>query len=231
MSQDGSKKKSDMEEAKRRADILERYVAIERPDRNDDAAAAAELGLSVDRTIRLAAAWTRHRSEALLVGPTAALNRGEEAPMHKVMAETITLEGVRPTWRDETLRRIRIVQRHIAADAEGGGDERAAAEEMGVSIIQFRLIAQAWRLHARAETLPGATRRGTPWRRQPERIRRMELLRSVIDGADPSRTLRAAYDVFVALCREEDLQPLSLPRFYGIANGMRKKTDRNTLTP
>ncbi|MBP2513766.1 hypothetical protein [Sphingomonas sp. PvP018] len=210
-----------VEEAQRRARILERYNAIERPDADDDAAAAAELGMSIDRLIRLATAWRRYRRETLLVGQTAALAREGGAARQDVMAETIDLDLVRPEQRDEILRRIRIMQRHIAAAEVGQGDEVVAAQAIGVSTVRFRELLKNWRLHARPEALPGATRRSTPWRRQPDRARRQDLLRVALGNADPGTSLRSVYEAFRAACVVENIKPPSLPRFYGIVQTLR----------
>lgn len=209
------------QEARRRARIVDRYNTIERPDVNDDAAAAAELGLSVDGFLRLAAARRRHRSETLMVGRTAALERDGVADRALVMAEKIELDLVRPKRREEILRKIRIIQRHIAAIELGDGDEYAAAKEMGVTTAHFRVLARTWLLHARAEALPGATRGGTPWRRRPSHARRQELLRAALADAVPDAPLRTVYDAFAIACRDEDLKPLSLPRFYAIVQDLR----------
>lgn len=209
------------QEAKRRARIVDRYNAIERPDVDDDTAAAAELGLSVDSFLRLAAVRRRHRSETLMVGRTAALERDGVAERALVMAATIELDLVRPERRDEILRKIRIIQRHIAAIELGEGDEKAAAKEMGVTIAHFRVLVRTWMLQARAEALPGATRRGTSWRRRPSHARRQELLRAALADAVPDAPLRTVYDAFAVACRDEDLKPLSLPRFYAIVQDLR----------
>ena len=215
-----------VQEARRRARILECYNAIERPNAADDAAAAAELGMSTDRLIRLATAWRRYRRETLLVGQTAALARDGGAARQDVMAERIDLERVRPEQRDEILRRIRIMQRQIAAEEVGRGDEDAAAEAIGVSTVRFREILKNWQLHAKPEALPGATRRSTPWRRQPDRARRQDILRAVLGKADPGASLRSVYEAFRAACLEENIKPPSLPRFYGIVQALREaRTD------
>ena len=211
-----------LQEARRRARVLDHYNAIPRPTAEDDEAAAAELGLSVDQTIRLATSWRRYRSEALLVGPTVALAREGGAPRDALMAETIDLDGVRPHRRSEILRRIRIIQDHIAATERGEGDTAAAADQVGVSVVRFQDLLRTWQLHAKAETLSGATRRGTPWRRNPEHARRQALLRCALNDADPNRNLRAVYDAFRAACIRERLKPLSLQRFYAIVHDLRE---------
>ena len=215
-----------LKEARRRARVLDRYNAIERPTAEDDEAAAAELSLSVDQTIRLATSWRRYRSEALLVGPTVALARDGGAPRDAVMAETIDLDGVRPNRRAEILRRIRIIQHHIAATELGEGDIAAAADQVDVSVVRFQDLLRTWQLHAKAETLSGATRRGNPWRRNPDHARRQTLLRSALDAADPNKNLRAVYDAFSAACIRENLKPLGLKRFYGIVHDL-QAADKN----
>lgn len=210
-----------LQEARRRARVLDRYNSIERPTAEDDEAAAAELGLSVGRTTRLAASWRRFRKETLLVGQIAALASEGRAPRDAIMAETIDLDGVRPDRRVEILRRIRIMQEHISAIERGEEDTVGAAERIGISKVRFQDLLRTWMLHAKAETLAGATRRGTPWRRQPHRARRQALLRSALDDADPGKNLRTVYEAFSAACIREDLTPLSLQRFYAIVHDLR----------
>lgn len=204
-------------EARRRASVLDRYVALERPTALDDAEAASELGLAVDTMIRLAKSWRRHRDETLLVGRATALARRGEASEAQIMAEDVDLAGVRPERRDEIIRRIRIIQRHLASAAQGIDDTVACAAEMGVSPVRFIRLTQTWMLLARPEEMPGATRNGTPWRRKPGRLRRLDLLRAALAEADPDAPLRAAYGAFVSACVAEGIKPLSRPRFYALA--------------
>lgn len=204
-------------EARRRAAVLDRYVALERPTAFDDAETASELGLAVDTMIRLANSWRRQRDETLLVGRATALARRGKASEAEIMAEDVDLEGVRADRRDELTRRIRIIQRHLASAARGVDDTAASAAEMGVSPQRFIRLTQAWVLQARPDAMPGAMRSGTPWRRQPERLRRTALLREALADADPEAPLSAAYAAFVAACNGEGLKPLSRPRFYALA--------------
>lgn len=216
------------QESRRRARILERYVAIERPTAAEDESAAAELGMSVDSMLRMAAGWRKHKSETLLVGQAAALKRNGEASREKIMAATIDLDLVRPDRRTEILRKIRIIQRYLAG-TELGRDTADAAEiaaaEMGVSLGRFQVITQTWMLLARAEALPGATRRATSWRREPTYSRRRDLLKSTLEKHRLERNLRVVYDAFLIACANENLKPLSLPRFYGIVQELRKTQD------
>lgn len=219
---------SGMAEARRRAGILDRYVLIERPTAQDAASFAAELGLAVDSLLRLATLWKRHRSEALLLGQKTALASGAGAPREAVLAEEIDLGRVRQERRAEILRRIRIMQRHVLETEKGGGDAVAAASEVGVSPEHFTAMLRKLKLHGRAETLPGATHRGTVWRRQPERARRIELLASMASKADPKRSLRSVYRDFAEACLSESLKPISLQRFYAIVQEMRSGAGRSS---
>ena len=211
-------------EARRRARILDRYIAIESPTAKNDEATAADLGLAVESMIRLAKVWRRSRSELMLIGKSTALAAEGGAANDAIMAGEIDLAGVRPDRRDEILRRIRVIQAHIAATQRGEGDIGTAAARLGVSVNRFRVLLQTWMLEARAEALPGATRRSNRWRRQPRHTRRLALVRSAIEAADPRAPLRGAYDAFVSACLGEGLTPLSLVRFYALAQETRNGT-------
>lgn len=208
-----------IEEAERRAAVLDRYVAIDLPTADDDASAASELNLSVYSMTRLAEVWRRHRDPTLLVGMRKALVIGSEAERDKVMAHEVDLDQVRPDRREEIMRRIRIMQRHLSAAEQGEDDIEAAAAEIGVSVPRFRVLLRTWQLHGAADMLPGAKRRGTPWRRRPDHLRRLQLVNEALATTAPTDTKRKAYDAFVRACEEEGITPLSLKRFYGIAAG------------
>lgn len=75
------------------------------------------------------------------------------------------LQGVDPERRQETARRIEVLDRYLAIGLPDAADDSAHAAEVGVGVDQFRRLARVWREHRRPELLPGAKARGSASRR------------------------------------------------------------------
>lgn len=209
-------------EARRRARILERYVALEPPSSEDDARFAEELGLSVDSLLRLAAAWRAHGSEALLRGGRRRRPPPTGEARQELLAEEIDMEGVAPARRDELLRRIRIVQSYLARGPAVGPTRLEAAARIGVSPTRFDALVREWSLHRRAALMPGAAVRGPRWyRRSTDRLRVETILRRIVRDAPTRTPTRTIHDELVAACAKEGLRPLGLSRTHTRVREMR----------
>jgi hypothetical protein len=216
-----------IEEAKRRSEIIRRYVDIDLPTAGDDRRFADELGLSEDSLVRLATAWRMHRDARLLAGPEVALSREDAPSRDAVMIEEIDMEGVDPDRRQEQLRRIRIIQAHLLAQERGDTDLAAAASEMGVSSARFSSLVKRWRMNASARAMPGAARGVRVWRRnEEERRRRLAILRALLEP-DPRTPIIGIHQRLTEECRRQGLQPLSLPRVHGLVREIRRSLLEN----
>lgn len=213
-------------EARRRAAIVARYAKLDRPSREDDRRHADELGLSVDSLWRLTAAWKAHGDRAPIRGARTVRPDGNGTAAQAIMATDIDLEGVRPDRRDETLRRIRVIQSYLDNPSRTAEDRLARAREMGVSPNRFDMVVRQWCLHPKACLMPGAApvkrRYGF---RSPERIRVHEILHGIVRSSDPGRTVKSIHDDLVEACASEGLKPLALPRLYPIVRQLRTTKD------
>lgn len=213
-------------EARRRAAIIRRYVAIDLPTAEDDQRFAAELGLAEDTLSRLATAWRLSQDARLLAGPKVALSRDDAPDRSAIMAEVIDMEGVDPDRRKEMMRRIRGIQAYLLARERGDGDSGTSAAAIGVSHARFKDLVNRWRMHAKASAMPGARRgKRIPRRNEAPRRRRIEILREIMDQ-HPEAPVARIHAHHAEACRSEGLEPLSLPRIYGLVREMRNDAVR-----
>lgn len=149
------------EEVARRIEIIDRYVAIERPTEEDDRRTAQELGLAVDTMFRLAASWRRHRRADLLPGAqvdhVSSLSTEERLAAAAEAAEPIDLDGVHRARRAETERRIRAVGKHLMLPNPTRSDVERDGARLGLSAEGFARLVRAWLVHRKASMMPGAT--------------------------------------------------------------------------
>lgn len=207
-------------ETRRRAKIVARYADIERPTELDDERYAAELELSKDSLYRMAASWRAHRDPALFKGSRKRVCLAEAAQDEKLMASEIDLDGVHPTRRDETLRRIRAVQAYLRAlpDADIDG----AAHELGITTPHFRVVLRNWVLTGKAAAIPNATVPLRQWRKkQGARMRLREILINIVSAAGPDASVVSIFDRFVADAQAEGLKPLKIARVYMLVRELR----------
>lgn len=213
-------------EARRRATIVARYAKLDPPSPDDDRRHAEELGLSVDSLWRLAAAWRAHGDNTTIRGARVVRPDGEGRDAPAIMATDIDMQGVRPDRRDETLRRIRVIQKYVGNPSRTAQDRLAGAREMRVSPNRFDMVVRQWCLHPKASLMPGAA----PIKRRygfrtPERIRVHEILHEIVRSSDPEKTVKSIHDDLVEACTSEGLKPLALQRLYPIVRQLRTAND------
>lgn len=209
------------QEARRRAAILARYVELALPDEADDERFAAELGLSTESLARLAATWRSHRDPDMLIGSGVRVNRRKAASDADAMAADVDLDGVHPSRRRATLRRVRAIQGYLAGS---GGSSEAVARRLGVSPTYFQRLVRIWLLHKRASALPGANVVTTrTWRRRQGPRRQVhEILRRTVAAAPEGTTVVEIFAKFQEEVRAAGLKPLAIARVYALVRQYRR---------
>jgi len=144
-------------EAERRADILERFITLDRRDEATNARFAAELGLSVNSLLIMSADWRRHRNVALLQGDLPKITPEDRANALEALRGDVDMAGVAPTRLAETSRRLAILRAFLEIGSPTMDDRRDAATQMGVNPANFMKTVRRWTLHRSALVIPGAT--------------------------------------------------------------------------
>lgn len=142
-------------EAERRADVVRRYVALDRPTEADTEAAAASLGLTVRRLYMLAQSWRIHGTTSLRLGKL----RTDASARHAAAGAAegaLDLGAIREPHRAEIMRRIRIIGRYLRAAANDGANTEGFAAEYGVADNTFRRAVAVWIMTRDPAKLPGA---------------------------------------------------------------------------
>lgn len=154
-------------EARRRAAILRRYVAIPAPSLSDDERFSEELGLSKDALYRLAKSWRLHGDETLLPGSQLRTSSADRQAALAAAADP-DLAGVNPTRRPLIRRRIEALRYFLEIEAPTTDDERKAAASIDMSLESFQRLHRSWVLTRAPAALPGgSTPARTPKRRAP----------------------------------------------------------------
>lgn len=193
--QDVSREKVGRAEGRRRAAILRRYVAIPRPTADDDVAFAAELGLSTDSLVRLAAAWRRHGDTLRLQGSRYLPTQADRHAALEALRGEVDLGEVPESRRGELRRRLDAIRRFLEADEFDTEAWAAAAAKLGITARQFAKIVHAWTIHRSPAAVPGARAAKRPRRKSTaafdsiqERVRQaLDELGSKARGADVHR--------------------------------------------
>lgn len=196
-------------EIDRRADIVRRYVAIERPSSADDRLYAAELGLSHDSLFRLAAAWRRHGDPNSLQGARPRPGLNAVAAAITAAEGDIDLSKVSPARRAETRRRIRIIRDHLKIKNPSREDVDRSAALFGVQRYRFNRIVKTWILHRDPAAIPGAV---TPARRTQRKKPRItqdteQAIADAINELGVTATSLAIHARASALCRDRGCAP------------------------
>ena len=227
---DGNGTPAEQAEMLRRADVVRRYVSIDRPSAQEDRAHAEELGLSVDSLFRLAAAWRLHGEKLAMRGTHAARPRRDDPAWAEILAEMVDVDGVHPSRQEETLRRIRVIQAYLAIDDPRPEDRTAAAAEIGVTPNRFSALTREWSLHRDPSKMPGAKPGRRRWGfRDRRRDRVHDLLRSVFSET-PEASVAAMHERHVAACAAEELKPLGLAQTYAVVAKLRRARDQSLAT-
>lgn len=194
-------------EARRRAAILRRYVAIEAPTLDDDDCFAAELGLSRDGLRQLARAWRRHADPALLPGAYTRAT-SEDRQLAREAAAAPDLSAVDPARRVAIRRRIAELGVFLAVENPTADDEERSAGRLGMSTAAFRRLLRSWILARNPAALAGGS---TP-PRLPHRHKQTipaaveALIADAIEGLGPQANALAVHRVVARRCTEEALK-------------------------
>lgn len=208
-------------ERERRGSIARRYVAIDRPTEADDAAYAAELRLSIDSLLRLAAAWRKSQNPDKI--RTTYRNPPDEIRRSAIAAATDPdLSSVHPDKRAETSRRIAVVRRYLALDKPTATDIDAAASSLGMTRASAERLMDVWLLHRRAEAMPGAVAPSRKWRKnQGERRRSHEIVRETFVELGPDAAGATILARATDRCAAEGIRPLGPSRTYDVVRELR----------
>lgn len=219
------------DEARHRAAVIGRYVALDQPTKEEDSRFAAELGLTVDSLLRLSAAWRVHGTRLPMRGSRIRRPIVEGEVGAEILAEDVDMEGVDPSRREETLRRIRVIQGYLAPPLSEALTRADAAARIGVSETRFDALVREWTLHRRAAAMPGANVRPQRWyRHSPARLRVREILTDVASSAGRTASVKSIHDEMTAICVEEELTPLGLTQTHAFVKKVRAEEHASSST-
>lgn len=194
-------------EARRRAAILRRYVALEAPTVEDDDRFAAELELSRDMLRQLARSWRQHADPALLQG---AYTRAtlEDRQSARDAAEDPDLSAVDPARRATIRRRIAELSRFLALERPTAVDEERSAARLGMSTAAFRRLLRSWILARNPAALAGgSTPPRLPHRHKQTITAAVEaLIADAIEELGPQANALAVHRAVARRCAEEGLK-------------------------
>lgn len=145
-----------LDEAKRRAGILRRYVAIEAPSLEDDDRFAEELGLARHTLYQLARSWRHHANPALLSGAFTRTASGDRMLALEAAANP-DLTAVNPTRRRVIGERIAELRHFLSIEEPTRDDELRSAERLGLALPAFRRLHRSWTLARDPAALPGGS--------------------------------------------------------------------------
>jgi hypothetical protein len=158
-------------EVRRRIEILDQFLSLEKPSPEDRLQAREDLGVSRPMFYLLLNAWKQSRRPADLPGARA----WKSGPRRKADAsgaadaacadfplpqplDQLDLSHVPPERREEVRRRIEIIDRYLAIQRATPEDRARAIAQLGLGKTMFRMIVTAWRRTRDPAQVAGAQR-------------------------------------------------------------------------
>ncbi|MDH7639960.1 hypothetical protein [Sphingomonas oryzagri] len=211
-------------EARRRAAIVKRYVAIERPDVEIDDAFAAEIGLSVDSLIRMATAWRRLGEAKFLQGSGYRPSELDRIEALEALERGVDLDEVPASRRPEIRKRLRAIRQYLRIEQPDSTDVSKAADRLGMTSHQFRKMVRIWIMFRSAVAVPGAYAAKRPRRKntQTTDMIAMFIRRALEELGDDARG-DAVHARTVELCGEAGIRPPALSTTYERLRSLRSK--------
>ena len=200
-----------------------RYRRAADASAEDDAAFAAELGLSIDSLLRLAGAWRRYRDPTMLPGAPRPVSASDVANAKKLPPSSVDLSAVDDKRRSEVARRIDVIYRYLLVECPQKADRVSAAAEFGVTPNRFTRIVRKWILDRNPLDIPGATTPRWAWRKnETARMRISAILDSALAALGPESPVTLVFHRVKMECRAEGLNAPGLKRIYQRVAEIRK---------